>query len=108
MAERIKLVASDNRPFVTLTLTTPDGAPVDLTGASVQVFFRAAGATVLTATLPCVITNASSGNCYFNFPGTTLVGLSGAYEGEIEVTFANGDKQSVYDLLKFVVRDQVG
>jgi hypothetical protein len=108
MADKIKLVASDNRPFIVLTLLNPLEVPINITGATIVVYFREAGAANLLATLPCFINDPDGGVCYFNFPADTLKGLLGAYEGEIEITFANGDKQTVYDLLKFQVRSQVG
>src|SRR5580765_3840771 len=99
--DKIKLVAGDNRPFIVLTLLNPEDAPINLTDAQVVVYFRAAGATDLLATIPCVVHDPDNGLCFFNFPDDTLKDLLGSYEGEIEITFVNGDKQSVYDLLKF-------
>jgi hypothetical protein len=108
MADKIKLVASDNRPYIVLTLLNPDDIPINITDAIIVVYFRQAGELNLLATLPCTISDPLGGICYFNFPDDTLKDLLGAYEGEIEITFSNGDKQSVYDLLKFQVRSQVG
>ena len=108
MADKIKLVASDNRPFIVLTLLNPLEVPINITGATIVVYFREAGAADILATLPCTINDPDGGVCYFNFPDDTLKGLLGAYEGEIEITFNNGDKQTVYDLLKFQIRSQVG
>jgi hypothetical protein len=34
-----------------------------------------------------------------------LTGDAGDYEGEIEITFADNQVQTVYDLLKFKVRE---
>jgi hypothetical protein len=34
-----------------------------------------------------------------------LQGEAGDYEGEIEITFADGQVQTVYDLLKFKIRE---
>jgi hypothetical protein len=33
-----------------------------------------------------------------------LTGAAGDYEGEIQITFSDGQIQTVYDLLKFKVR----
>lgn len=109
MAERIKLVRNDNRPYITVTLTDPaTGSAIDLTNATVVVHFRAAGSATLAATLSASITNAAGGVCRFNFPGATLNVPAGPYEGEVEITFPGGDVQTVYDLLKFTVREQAG
>jgi len=39
----------------------------------------------------------------FGFPGNTLDVEQGVYEGEIEISF-NGQIQTVFDVLKFYVR----
>lgn len=106
MAERIKLVQGDNRPYITLTLTNPTtGAAINLTGASVVVHFRAVGTSTVLSTLTCTVTDAANGVCRFNFPGATLDVPAGPYEGEVEITFSGGDKQTVFDFLKFTVRE---
>jgi hypothetical protein len=107
MAERIKLVQGDNRPYITLTLTDSSGDAIDLSDGttSVVVYFRAAGSTTVLATLATTkVDSGTTGKVMFNFPGTTLNVDAGAYEGEIEISF-NGEKQTVYQTLKFVVRE---
>lgn len=106
MAERIRLVQGDNRPYIRLVLREADGTAMNLTDATVAVYFRRAGEAAILATLPCTKTGGgASGEVTFNFPGNTLHVEPGAYEGEIEVDFA-GEKQTVYDVLKFSVRAQ--
>lgn len=106
MAARIRLVQGDNRPYIRLTLRQADGTVMNLTDAAVNVYFRAAGATTILATIPCSKINGGvGGEVSFNFPGTTLNVEPGAYEGEIEVNFG-GEKQTVYEVLKFSVRAQ--
>lgn len=108
MSEIIKLVQSDNLPEVTLTLTdNGTGLPIDLSASttSVVVRFRALGETTVLATLSCTkVTGGGDGKVKFFFPGTTLNLPEGQYEGEIEIDF-NGLKQTVYDLLKFKLRE---
>lgn len=106
MAARIRLVQGDNRPYIRLTLRQADGTAMNLSGATVNVYFRQAGATAILATIPCSkINNGVGGEVSFNFPGNTLNVEPGAYEGEIEVNF-DGEKQTVYEVLKFSVRAQ--
>lgn len=103
---KIKLVQGDNRPYIKLTILDADGTAVNLAGATVNVYFRAANSTTLLATLSCTLINGGTGGqVSFNFPGTTLNVDPGDYEGEVEVNFS-GEKQTVYDVLKFVVRAQ--
>lgn len=107
MAEKIKLVQGDTRPALVCTITDEvTGAPIGLTGATVRLKFRATGAAELTATVVGAVTNAASGVVAF-YPASApemLQGEAGDYEGEIEITFSDNTVQTVYDLLKFKVR----
>lgn len=108
MSEKIKLVSGDNRPYVRVTLTDVDGNAINLSDANttVVVYFRAVGSPTILATLSCTKVNGGAdGVITFNFPGTTLNVPAGPYEGEIEINFA-GQKQTVYQPLKFNVREQ--
>ena len=93
MADKIKLVRNDTRPSLVCTLTDETtGIAIGLTGATVRMKFRAAGDTTVRsnrATDP-----------------TSLAGDAGDYEGEIEITFQDGQIQTVYDLLKFKLREE--
>lgn len=106
MSQRIKLVQGDNRPYVRLTLRQSDGTTMNLSDATAVVYFRAAGASTVLATLPCTKINGGvNGEIVFNFPGNALNVAPGEYEGEVEVDFS-GEKQTVYEILKFSVRAQ--
>lgn len=107
MSSRIRLVQGDNLPIIRMTLRHGDGTPMNLQDASVVVFFRRAGETQVLSTLPCAkLGGGLAGEVSFNFPGSTLNVDPGAYEGEIEITTGDGEKQTVYDTLKFTVRAQ--
>lgn len=102
----IKLVRGDNRPYIRLVLKDVDGDPINLEDSIVRVYFREAGAETVLATLTCtLVDDGVNGEVIFNFPGTTLDVEPGMYEGEIEIDF-DGEIQTVYEVLKFNVRDQ--
>lgn len=107
MAEKIKLVKGDTRPAITCTITDDTtGSPINLTGAQVRLRFRAAGSTDLIATLLGTVTNGPGGVVVF-YPASDpamLQGDPGDYEGEIAITFTDNTVQTVYDLLRFKVR----
>jgi hypothetical protein len=109
MADKIKLVQGDTFPTVRLTLTDPvTGLAIDLSDpqTSVKVYFRQAGTTAILATISCTKVNGgSTGQAQFNFSSGVLNVDPGAYEGEIEINF-DGQTQTVYELLKFTVRQQ--
>lgn len=105
MTEKIKLVQGDTRPQVKVTLTEETtGAVINLTGATVRLRFRQTGSTTVLDTLTGVITGATTGEVVFAWNPTTLNVDPGDYEGEIEITFSSGEIQTVYDLVKFKVR----
>ena len=108
MTEKIKLVQGDTRPAILCTITdSTDGAAVDITCATPRLKFRVAGATALTATVVGAVTDGPAGMCVF-YPATApemLLGAAGDYEGEIEITFPDNQVQTVYDLLKFKIRE---
>lgn len=127
MADRIKLVRNDTRPPVVVQLTDElTDEAIDISGASaVRLKFRAQGADDLTATLvgtvlpgradeDGVISYASpydvvgvGGRMVFSWmtEPTALAGDAGNYEGEIEITYTDGSIQTIYDTVKFKLRD---
>lgn len=108
MTEKIKLVKDDTRPALVCTLTDQTTEQlINLTGATVVLKFRAAGATELQATVPGAVTDGPNGLVVF-YPAAApemLSGPAGDYDGEVEITFPDGQIQTVYDLLKFKVRE---
>ena len=107
MAEKIKLVQGDTRPSLVTTLTdSTTGAAINITGATVLLKFRAVGATTLQSTITGSVTNGAGGVVVFDWSDdpTSLNGAAGDYEGEIQITFSNSTIQTVYDLLKFKLR----
>jgi hypothetical protein len=107
MTDKIKLVKDDTRPALVCTITDDTtGAVIVLTGASALLQFRAVGSSTLQATVPGTVTDGPNGVVVF-YPASApemLQGDAGDYEGEIQITFADGQVQTVYDLLKFKVR----
>lgn len=107
MSEKIKLVKDDTRPALVTAITDDTtGAPINLTGCTVILQFRALGSTTLQATVPGAVTDGPAGQVTF-YPAAApamLQGDAGEYEGEIQITFPDGQIQTVYDLIKFKVR----
>lgn len=106
----IKLVQGDSKPVIILTLKDEStGSPLDLSGptTTVVVKFRQSGSDVLLSTIPCTnLTTGIDGKVQFDFSGGVLSVEPGMYEGEVEITFGPGGEQTVYDILRFRVRQQ--
>ena len=118
-SDTLNLVVGDTLPELTLRLkdknTAASGvvldednsdtwAPIDISGATVRLSIRQRGRTTLADTRTCSVTDGTNGACATDF-GTSTFAAAGQYEGEIEITFASGGKQTVYDLIKFKIRE---
>lgn len=124
MKERIKLVRGDT-PQITFALQdVQEAAPMNLVGATPRMRFRREGTVLeplvlvgsllagrekddgtLDYTSPYDVVGRG-GRVAFRFAAGDLLGDPGYYEGEIEVTFADGTVQTVYETVRFVMRQQ--
>lgn len=105
----IKIVKGDHRPRIKLTLTNDLGEAVNLSSATVSVIvsFRSVNSEVpLSSVTATKEGDGSSGIVTFAFPATSVAVQPGYYDGEVEVVF-DGERQTVYDKLKFFVRDPI-
>ena len=101
-------VQGDTGPQLKLTLTDEDtSTATDLTGATVKMHFRASGATTVlysktlyvnpgTPTLVIALVNWATGELDYD---------AGTYYGEIEVTKASGQIETIYDTIRFNLRE---
>jgi hypothetical protein len=126
MAEKIKLVAGDTRPQLVFAITDDHtGRPIDLSNAATTIAlkFRQLGSTAIKDTMACgklaglLLEDGTisyeapygapgvGGRAYMNWSPTAL-DTEGEYEGEIEITFEDGGRQTVFETLKFKVRSQ--
>lgn len=104
----IRLVQNDTGPQLRFTITdTLTNAAVDLTSATVVMHFRAINTEVLlfsrTAT---VLAPATNGVAILQWLSGDLDIDAGEYEGEVEVTFPTGLRETIFNILQFVVREE--
>ena len=121
--ETINLVQGDTNPVLNFTLrdskTAVAGKTLDeddsstwaiinITGYSIELKFRAIGSTTALFTEALGITSAAGGTCYMIWPADSLDIAAGMYEGELQITDNSTPArvQTVYDKLKFKVREQ--
>lgn len=104
----IRLVSGDEKPVVVLTLTDDmTGGVIDLSSAftTVSIKFRAVATTTVLSTINCTkLSGGTTGQVQFDFTGGVLDVDPGSYEGEVVINY-NGQIQTVYDTLRFTVRD---
>lgn len=109
MAEKIKLVQGDTYPQVRVVLTDENnGDPIDLTGATITLHFRQVGGTAVLFSRQGAVIDAVNGVGVIAWQAGDLNVPAGEYEGEVEVFWSStGARQTVYDLLKFKVREDI-
>lgn len=108
MTSRIKLVRGDTGPQIRLVLTdTITGNPIDLTGATVTLHFRAFGSPTVLFSRPAFINpdTDTTGVCFIEWGVNDLDQEEGDYEGEVEVVNATGVRETIYTVLKFRIRE---
>jgi len=66
----------------------------------------ATGTVVFSRALTILPATASQGVAVVIWGASDLNQTPGDYDGEVEVLFATGMRQTVYDVLKFRLRDQ--
>ena len=101
-----ELVSGDTAPQIQATITRDDtGAVVNLTGATVRMYFRKKGTTTTLFTLVSSTGSFSSGIATFAFATNDLATIAeGYYEGEIEITYADASKETIFKILNFYIR----
>ena len=101
-----KYVQGDTGPQLKITLTNETtNAAVDITGATITLHFRAAGETTVLFSRNFTITAASGGEAVLQWQTNDLNQEAGAYEGEIEIVKSTGIRETIYDKLKFRIRE---
>ena len=101
----VLLVKDDTSPQLQVTVTREDtGAAVTLASATTRLKFRAAETTTILATLTGAAGDLANGVVVFTFGSGDLNQSAGAYEGEIEVTFADGSVETVFEVVNFTLR----
>lgn len=108
MAQTFRYVQGDTGPQIKLTLTEEDtGDPVDLTNGTVTLHFRAAGEDNVLFSRQFFINEetATLGEAILQWEVGDLNVEAGAYEGEVEVVRAGGLRETLYDRLKFRIRE---
>ena len=110
MAQTFKYVQGDTGPQLKLTLTDEDtGTATDLTGATVKLHFKAAGATTVLYSKTLFVNQGQGqpqlGIALVNWATGELDYDAGTYHGEVEITKASGQIETIYDIIKFKIRE---
>ena len=119
--ETINLVQGDTKPELNFTIrdsaTAVSGKTLDendsstweiinITGYTIKLKFKALTSSTVLFTESLAVISAAGGTCSMLWPADSLDITAGIYEGELELTDGNSKVQTVYDKLKFKVREQ--
>ncbi len=102
-----QLVQNDQAPQIRAALTRDDdGSVINFSGGSCALKFRAKGSTTILFTLAAADVGSffADGIAIFSFSNDQLDIPEGYYEGEIEITYQNGNVETVYKVLDFYLR----
>ena len=107
MAETFKFVQGDTGPQLKFTLTDDEtGLATDLTSATVDLHFRAAGAETILFTRRLQIKSpATAGIAVLAWATGDLNQPAGTYRGELEIVRGSGIRETLYDVYKFKIRE---
>ena len=108
MATSFNYVQGDTGPQIKLSFTDEDSSTAsDLTGATVTLHFRAAGdsSVLFSRTLYVNPDTADTGVAILQWQTEDLNQEPGVYEGEIEVVRSTGLRETIFDILKFRIRE---
>ena len=106
MATSFNYVQGDTGPQLKVTLTNDTTKEaVDLSGATVTLHFRAAGETSVLFSRNFLITDEDNGIAVLQWQTDDLNQDAGVYEGEIEIVTSGGIRETIYDKLKFRIRE---
>jgi len=102
----IKIVKDDTLPVLNATILQ-DGAPVDLTSATVKFYMKNAdtGAVKINGSA-CAIISATDGTVRYSWSASDT-DTEGDYLGEFEVTFPSGKIQTGFKQLSIVIRADI-
>jgi hypothetical protein len=105
------LVANDTKPILTMTIKDSTGTAVNIAGCTITFHFvnKNTGAQVNDGVGEdaCTILVAADGTCKYEWNATDLA-TPGEYIGEVKVVFADASIQTVYGILYFHVRGDLG
>ena len=108
MATTFKYVQGDTGPQIKVALNEADsGNPVDLTDGTATLHFRAAGEDQILFSRALYVNpeTATDGVAILQWQVGDLEIDAGAYEGEIEVIRGTGVRETLFDKLKFKIRE---
>jgi len=108
MATSFNYVQGDTGPQIKVTLVDEEtNTATNLTGGSVTLHFRAVGETTVLFSRALYVNpdTADTGVAIVQWQTNDLNQEAGTYEGELEIVKASGLRETLYDTLRFRIRE---
>ena len=108
MATSFNYVQGDTGPQIQVALVDEEtNTATNLTGATVTLHFRAVGETTVLFSRALYINpdTATTGVAIVQWQTSDLDRDAGTYEGEIEIVKASGLRETLFDTLRFRIRE---
>ena len=108
MATSFNYVQGDTGPQIKVTLVDEEtNTATNLTGGSVTLHFRAVGETTVLFSRALYVNpdTADTGVAIVQWQANDLNQEAGTYEGELEIVKASGLRETLYDTLRFRIRE---
>ena len=108
MATSFNYVQGDTGPQIKVTLVDEEtNTATNLTGGSVTLHFRAVGETTVLFSRALYVNpdTADTGVAIVQWQTNDLNQEAGTYEGELEIVKASGLRETLYETLRFRIRE---
>ena len=107
--DTLYLVQGDNGSQVKVVITRDDtGAAVDLTNATPTLKFKKKNTSNVLTSINSSTSSSEeleAGIALFQFDNAALDIIAGDYVGEVQITFSDGNVETVYEELEFTIRE---
>lgn len=107
--DTLYLVQGDNGSQVKVVITRDDtGAAVDLTNATPTLKFKKKNTSNVLTSINSSTSSSEeleAGIALFQFDTAALDIIAGDYVGEVQITFSDGNVETVYEELEFTIRE---
>lgn len=103
---KINIVEDNSGPPLLLTLKR-EGVAIDVTGCTVNLIIAKGTTITNTGHQGCTLVTPTAGVVQYT-PQSTDFSTPGTYKADIEITYANGSVERLYEQLKIKARRKLG
>lgn len=102
---KIYTVQNNTAPPIVITLER-DGNPIDVTGATVDLYINLNGTVTNTGHTSCTLTTPASGVVTYTTEAADFA-TAGSYNCEVKITYGDGTVETIYQEFQVVSRSDL-